>query len=358
MTRLALLPILCLAGAAVADGPRAEPSEPAAATDPGPLLRAPRPGDRALFRLSDGGTLLGTFVERGPDGDVVELASGARIRLAPGRLVGVEQGEEDAGRPDEVRVYTTDGRVIRGRLLSESPLVRVRQADGTEVTVARSDVRELSRSSDGLALFSAGPDPAPQRYAFAPSAFLLGRGSLQVALRSTGPSAIEYGVAPWLSVALTSVLPYHAGDATPANAGLQATAGYALGERLRVAAGVRATHLAEGAQLVSAFATATVGSPDLNATLHLGPPPIPTIDGDRLEEPAGAIAVAVRPARRLTLLAEQWLGRGRDGTLGARTALGARLAWRGVAADVGLASAWRDAPTLWFAVSWTLEVRP
>src|SRR5689334_1638008 len=68
--------------------PAALPAQaPAAAPSPSPSSPA-RVGDDGVFVFRSGGTVAGRLVSTGPEGDVVELRSGQRVRLPAGAVVG------------------------------------------------------------------------------------------------------------------------------------------------------------------------------------------------------------------------------------------------------------------------------
>lgn len=351
-----------LGTAAVADPASAAVGSPAAEARP---VRPARPGDRGVFRLSDGGTIYGTLLSSGPDGAVVELTSGAQVRFAPGRLVGLEAADDAppaAADPREVRVYLWDGQVLRGRLVDEGPPLRLTLADGTERAVAPEQIRQVTGATSPAATSIGWGDPARQRYGATPSAFLLPARAWQLSLQSGTVPALAYGATPWLTVSVSSPLPVLEASGFGAAGAVTATAGWPAGRLVHLAGGlrVRTTFSGDGASSLAAFATATVGTADANATLHLGPPPLRPFRGEPLGEPAGSIAGSLRAGPLFRFIGEVWIADGTAPGAGpaARTSLAVRTTWRGLAVDLGLTAGRPSQVAAWFAVSHTWEARP
>jgi hypothetical protein len=178
-----------------------------------------------------------------------------------------------------------------------------------------------------------------------------------VGLRTGEELGLDVGVTSWLTVGVSSHLATLRPRGQPDAYSGRVLAGLALGERLRVAGGLRASS-ASGATLLSLLGSATWGGPDANLTLHLGPPPLVAIGVTRLREPAGALALAVRPGRAATFFAEAWVGRGPRAGLAFRAAGGGRLSWKGLALDLGLAIGGAGGIEPVLAATWTQGARP
>jgi hypothetical protein len=329
----------------------AEPTAPAGPAQAGVASRPARAGDRGLLLLADGTTLSGLLVSSGAEGDVVELAGGERVRLAPGAVRGIATADAPGGaREGWVRLFRNDGSVVEGRLLSrEGGTVRLETAPGERVEIAEADLKAEEDFGEQRVRRGGPPDAARARLFHLPTAFLLGAGELVVAVDATIQPSASYGVTSWLTVQLASALPVLQGQELSGNVTPSLRAGLPVLPWLRLAGGAQLYASSRGS-IGHLLASATLGSEDLQLTLFGGPPPAWAGRFGRFGDVVGGAGGSWRFARFGTVVAEAWKG-SRDG-LGS---VAYRHQLDRVAFEVGLAASTAGRATPFAALAWRVR---
>jgi hypothetical protein len=238
------------------------------------VTRPARPGDEGLFVLQSGATLAGRLVTSGPDGDLVELVGGARVKLAPGTLRGVAVTEASAQEPpaEWLRLYLRDGRVVEGRVLErKAGAARLSTREGEELEVALADIRTEEDFSTRRVHRGGPADAGSGRYLNVPSAFLPGARQLVVGVSATLQPSLTLGLTSWLAATVASALPALTAEGLGGNAALALQASAPLLPWLRLSGGTQLFRSRAG-NLGQLSGGATLGDEDLHLTLHAGPP--------------------------------------------------------------------------------------
>jgi hypothetical protein len=347
VTRLTLLPILCLAGAALADEPPAPTPAPPAAAPEAAATDGAAPADPTWrFYLRDGRIVKGRVIRRdfraitvqAQDGTVVAFDE-AHVRRADGPALPPRC--EEAPGPSTV-LLLRDGSEVRGVVTRRcDDRTWVALDGGGERVVITSDVVD-SRTAGAPGPAAAGRQPfawptdfGRSRALSTPTAMRTPRGRLVLSVVGLGVTA-EYAPLDQLSVSLSSTLPVM--DARPlgANATARVTGGLSLGAHLDVAAGASAALGSGGVDAVFAFAAITGHLRTLSASAYVGPPDPATAVWGEFGDIVGSVSLAYRVGPRLLVLAEGVAG---DGPLGRRTGAGAAARYVGdvFSAEVGAA---------------------
>jgi len=343
-----LLSLALLATATRADGPEA-PAEAGRSAVPA------RPGDRGLFLLRDGRTFHGVLASSDPGGDVIELASGAQVRFAPGSVIGrVDGGLAMAAEPAKesgvVRVFLRDGTTVDGRLLDrENGRLRIKITGGGLRTYDEAQVR-LVLPLDDLREDRDPVDPARAFHLGTPTACAPGRGTYGVGATAAEPVRVTVGLADWLTLSAGATMPLYQGRVTPVGATLTATGSLRLTSWLGASGGLR-TFAGRGSVTGLLFASVTAGSPSFHATLYAGPP-VPA-SGRMGDFPSTVVSAAGRA--RLTpyaaLMAEVWAAPRVERRV-ALGAVGIRIFGQRIAGDFGAMMSTRGTLAPWLALSW------
>ena len=325
------------------------------AQDVGPTPTLPAlAGDPGVFLLRGGTRLAGTLVERTEAGDVLELRSGERVRLAPDVLAGRVSGPEgwdgpEVEGPREVRL-TTASSTVEGTLLGRSDgAVQLRTRDGRAVSVREADLVSARFLAELKVRRAEFVDPARARYLAARRAGALA--AREWSARASAEAALELGYAPfdWLTVSAGVETPVLYGSPVPpAGYRLDATANLRFGPA-RLSAGSTASY-GQGATAVVLHAEASVGAPAGDLTVFAGPPLASAARLGSFDAVVVGAAGTVKVVGPLRLLTEAWMTpRTKDPVL--LGALAARMVASSFALDVGWMVSSSGAHAPWLAVT-------
>jgi hypothetical protein len=357
MRRSALLVVAALLATAPppvrSDG--APPATPSAAQPDPAALRRAWPGDEGTIALASGATLVGRVVAMAPDGDVVELTSGARLKFPPGSILGLANPLPPVPAADrDEEVLLADGRVIRGVVVAHDDTtltIRDRRSGDTRLPLA--DVLDR-RPSPRWGFGEAVADPARGRLLATPTALRLERGEVAVAIAGFVQPSVTVGVLPGVQLRASGVVPsLYAGDDAFSGA-LAVQAGFSPLRRLHLAGGVTGS-LERSGGAAFLFGLATLGTPNGHVTVYAGPPAVSAAHVGVLSDTVLAAGGALRLHRFGGIVGEQWLAR-REGEARMVSSLAGRAFLGGWALDLGLLVAYGDGPTdtaPWLGVSFT-----
>jgi hypothetical protein len=308
-----------------------------------------------VFQLRTGSTLAGRLISSGPEGDLVQLRSGDRVRLPAGMVVGRVGGLTPLGAepaPEQrTRVHAVlgDGRKVSGRLVSrDAGTLRIEQDDGTVLEVREEELAKIAFAEER---YRGPPDPGRGRYLHVPSAFPLGRSEFAVSASSAATSTVEVGLTRWLALSAGVSLPVAYGlPVGSASYVGDLTARAPLLPWLRVAGGVRAI-ADEGGASALLFGAVTLGTENAHLTLYAGPPAPDAGRLGRFDEVVGAVSGLWRVHRHAALVAETWLTP-RSDRPEALAALAGRLVTRRYSLDLGWIQTTAGEGGPWVAFGW------
>jgi hypothetical protein len=342
----------------VSDSTYAAPAGAGSSSPARPPVPA-RPGDRGVFLLQSGATLVGRLVSSGPEGDVVELPSGERWRLAAGSVVGrvgaiAPPGAEPAPAPaGSVRVRLADGRTLGGELVAhEGGVLRLRTGAG-EVAIPDVEIREVRFAEE---VYRGPADPGRGRHLHAPSALPLAAGELVVGAGSVSTLLVEAGLWRWVGLSAGLAHPVAYGTPAPESAYFADLTLRAAPLRwLHAAGGARATQGRGGfSSVLFAAVTATAGRGAL--TLYAGPAAPEAGRLGRFDEVVAAAAGTLRVHRHAAFVAEAWVTP-RSESPEALGALAGRLLTSRLFLDLGVAATTAGEGFPWIAAGWRHDRR-
>jgi hypothetical protein len=242
---------------------------------------------------------------------------------APADWARVEAGaaEAEPEPPPEraVRVKLKDGQTLLGRLVQERPdgAVVLRLGSGALVLLAGDAVAEV-QADPAATPTAAGetwfPDANRTRYLYGPSAMMLRRNEFSFSQTELVLSTFSWGATDWLSVQAGTAVPAWFIPPLPsaANFLVSVKAGGRLLENFHLAGGVQTVVLpAVGGSsyfpflLGLGFLTATVGSPDLHASVSFALPF--SSAGLGFSAPILTLSGSWRLLRGLALVTEHWV---------------------------------------------------
>jgi hypothetical protein len=295
--------VVMLAARAVVGDPAASASVADAASDARPAQAstgdAVRPGEEGVFRLRSGGTIAGRVVSSGPDGEVVELRSGQRLRLAPGALV---------------------------ERLGTLPVL--------------GDPRDPDPE-----------DPARSHHLHVPSALALPVRGVEVRATAASLTEVDVGLTPWLTATAALSMPSMYLSPLPRPALVASVAAHAhVSGWLHGLAGVQAVS-GRGATTALLFGAVTAGTPAAHVTLYAGPPIAEAGRLGRFDEVVLAAAGSVRVAPHFAVVGEAWMSP-RPAPRDALGAVAARLFSRRWSVDLGWLHTTAGEGAPWLAFGW------
>jgi len=313
-----------------------------------PRVRGPvAAGEVGVFELARGGTIAGRIASIDADGVVVELGSAERRRFAPGEITGRIDRARERGQVD-VRVRLRDGTVVGGALVARGGgRVRVRPQIGPELDLAEADVAGVEELSTDLNRGGA-PDVARLRYGAVRSAFTPDRGELSLALTAAELPAVAYGLRDWLSVSGGVAAPLAYLERPDAVGFAGVTLARSFGSMLRASAEARVYWARSGASL-TLLGAATAGWEALNLTVYAGPPLPEASHLGRFEPVVLGLASSARVTRHVAVLAEAWASSPRAHA----SLLAVRLIAARRALDLGVLRATGGDVLPWVAVTFT-----
>jgi hypothetical protein len=261
-------------------------------------------------------------VDAGVEAPIVAAPdAGAPDERAPLRCPTCAQEPADApvtptAQPPLSKVYLRDGQLLSGTVLATDAQGRVTLAIGGGATleipagsIARIEVdKSPYRTPSGETWFR---DVNRTRYMYAPSAMMLKRDELFFAQTELLLSGLSWGITDFLSLQVAGAVPIWFMPRIPENFNLVVglKAGGSLTEYF---------HLAGGAQVLAIpwqlgrvgivgllFGTATVGTPDLHASLAVGVP-LSSSWALGTGPPIGTLSGNWRLARSFALVTEHW----------------------------------------------------
>lgn len=297
-------------------------------------------GDVGTFFLADGRHVDGTLVSSSDLGQIIQLASGGRLFLPPRSVVAVVA----AGAPtpwaglegEAARVFLRDGRIFDGRIVSRTPDALVLDVVGPgQLRFAADDVREAFGTGGEPIRLHGSVDVAASRAIWSATAFTARPGELTLSSSQLLQTSMTLGLPYGIAVSTSSTAPIWFASDVGWNGSVSARLGRQI-LRLLHASGGAAVFVSERGTLVSAFGMAAVGSRDRFLSVYAGPPP-PSADAlGRFGDRVFTASAGWRLARRVSLLAEGWLG---PPSLGSESlgAAAVRLLGRRVNVDLGAA---------------------
>jgi hypothetical protein len=340
---------------------RAEPVAPVAAPPtpravsavPEAVRSAPRAGDAGVLLLRDGSTLVGRLVTTSDYRDVVVLEDSSRAFLPGHSVVAVLPKESSGLSPGSVRVFLRGGRVVEGPLAAwDDDAIRVAHL-GEPVVLPSEGIRRVYGPTGRLPLPRGAVDPARTRAFWAPTALMLDGGEVAAEASGFPSAAIAVGLEDRLTISAATAVPVWYAREVGANGTLSAKLGVSTLGWIHAAGGVEA-YLSREGNVVDVFGAVTAGTADLNVSVFAGPPPPGAARIGDFGDRVVAVSGAWRIDRRVALLAEGWLGESGSASslLGAA---GARLFWKRIALDLGVASTRSDPVLPFLAATWTVS---
>jgi hypothetical protein len=311
------------------------PQVTAAEVPGGPLV----PGDAGTFLLRDGTRITGKLLRTGDGGFVVELFDESEARFPAGTITGLAEARSRAGETTLVRASLRDGATVEGSVVRRGDDgLTLRREDGQRLTVSWSDVRSLALTGQ----ISTGPSwarapvdgPARNRTLFAPTAFLLAPGELQLSLTGIVQPTLSVGILPFLGVSAWTVIPVLRASGYPGTGALSVNGGLSPLPWMHVMAGVQGV-VESGGATVAPIVAVTFGTPRAYANLALAPVPVGAARGGQFEKGALAASGGVALTSWGMLLAEAWAGKAYDGGLSVQAGGAARVWWGIAGAELG-----------------------
>lgn len=317
------------------------------ADSPFPAPPAGTPETRVFLR--DGRAFRGVLLARTPEGVLADTPAGRRFLpdvrlLLDGPEPPLELAEppvipQPLGTPAPAKVTLRTSRVREGLLVARNEdAVVLELAELGRVAFLTSGLREVDAADPRVALPPAthrapwAYDAAGARYLTAPTGFRLRAGD-SVATQALAVTSVAAGLTEHLSLSVGTAWPVLYADGAGANALATLTAGADAGELVHLSGGVTGA-VAQAGSVAYLFAAATVGTPDLSASVYVGPP----APAARAAGPFGDRILALSAAARLGygfgLVTEQWVG-SVDGDRGWAGALAVRWIHRRLAIELG-----------------------
>jgi len=211
------------------------------------------------------------------------------------------------GRLATVRLKS--GQVLTGRIVSRDERELVLESeDGVRSVIPAASVVEVREAAAGAARAPWEADPNRTRYLYTPSGFMLQQGEGYVSQTELLLTTVAYGVTDWLTLGVGGVVP-----AWFASDGFNLTGLVKVGGEvtrwLHVAGTVQAfwaPGLDEATTAGLAFATVTLGRPDLHLGLSAGAPFVAGDEANDVGEAAFSVSAVWRVSNRIALLTENW----------------------------------------------------
>lgn len=260
---------------------------------------------------------------------------------------------QEEGRLAAVRLKS--GQVLTGRIVSRDERELVLESeDGVRSVIPAASIAEVREAAAGATRAPWDPDPNRTRYLYTPSGFMLPQGEGYVSQTELLLTTVAFGVTDWLTLGVGGVVPAWFAEDGFNLIGLVKVGGE-LTPWLHVAGTVEsfwAPGLDDATTAGLAFATVTLGRPDLHLGVSAG---VPFVVGDA-ENDVGdtvfSVSGVARVSRRVALVTENWVFPGSEDDV-VVSGFAVRFIGSQLAVDVGLLfSPDAEVPFPWLDFTW------